>query len=38
MPNVMAALLNTGGALFNAAVWLTLTRTVRCQDAKPAEI
>jgi len=22
MPNVMAALPNTGGALFNAAVWL----------------
>ena len=33
MPNVMAALPNIGGALFNAAVWLTPTSRVPCTNA-----
>jgi len=34
MPNVMAALPNTGGVpLFNAAVWLTPTTRVPCSNA-----
>jgi len=33
MPNVMAALPNIGGALLNAAVWLTPTTRVPCSNA-----
>jgi len=33
MPNVMAALRNIGGALFDAAVWLTPTTRVTCSNA-----
>ena len=33
MPNVMVALPNIGGALFNAAVWLTPTTRVPCSNA-----
>ena len=33
MPNVMAALPNIGGALFNAPVWLTPTTRVPCSNA-----
>jgi len=32
MPNVMAALPNIGGPLFNAAVWLTPTTRVPCSN------
>ena len=33
MPNLMAALLNIGGALSNAAVWPTPTTRVPCSNA-----